>query len=144
MVPQWRSLLALCFTWGLLLPSQVPMGLSQGLSWPLVLLRPHWQACLLHGLHPQVPLLTRLMWQHRVQARVLLVAGAGVVDVALAGAEVVEDVAVVSGRRLPQGRFPVRIFSSQECRVFSFWLSLINTIICHGALITSHCYKSIS
>ena len=72
-----------------------------------------------------------------MQALALLVAGAGVVDVALAGAEVVEDVAVVSGHLLPQGRFPVRIFSSQECRVFSFWLSLINTIICHGALITS-------
>ena len=84
-----------------------------------------------------MPLLTKLTWQHKVQAMALLVAGAGVVDVALAGAEVVEDVAVVSGLRLPQDRFPVRSFSSQECRAFSFWLSLINTIICHGALITS-------
>ena len=137
MGPQWRFLLALCFTWGLLLPSQVRVGFSHNLNWPLELLQLPWQSCLLRGLRPQVPLLTKLTWRHKVQAVALLVAGAGVVDVALAGAEVVEDVAVVSGHRLPQGRFPVRIFSSQECRVFSFWLSLINTIICHGALITS-------
>ena len=84
-----------------------------------------------------MPLLTKLMWRHKVQAVALLVARAGVVAVALAGAGVVEDVAVVSGLRLPQGKFLVRIFSSQECRVFSFWLSLINTIICRGALTTS-------
>ena len=144
MGPQWRFLLALCFTWGLLLPSQVQVGLSQGLNWPLELLQLPWQSCLLRGLRPQVPLLTKLMWRHKVQAVALLVARAGVVAVALAGAGVVEGVAVVSGLRLPQDRFLVRIFSSQECRVFSFWLSLINTIICQGALTTSWSYKSIS
>ena len=58
MGPQWRFLLALCFTWGLLLPSQVQVGLSRDLNWPLELLQLPWQSCLLRGLRLQVPLLT--------------------------------------------------------------------------------------